>query len=54
MRFVSDRTCAKCGRDIASNERPWTFTGTSRGDLDTEPGETVLVCEDCYEDLDTS
>ena len=51
MSAVSEPTCAKCGRDISLEERPWTFTGYSSEEFETEAGESIFVGEDCYDDL---
>lgn len=48
---MSERICAKCDRDISLEERPWTLTGCSSDEFGASSGESVFVCEGCYDDL---
>ena len=51
---VSDQICAKCGREIGDDEWPWTATGVCSKCIETDANEQAIICEDCYENADTT
>ena len=51
--IVNEQICVRCDREITADEYPWKFYGDSSEDFTDLSSEPALVCEECYQELDS-